>query len=227
LPFHLEPKNRLKIVVFLIVVLSIVLVFFYTDVSEYLSPERLKNYLALAGPYAPLIFISAFVAGFFLRIPGFIFIILGAFVFERIPAIIYSLIAISVGTSLTFITARFFLRDTVSNIQIKGVKGLSEKITQRGFFTVVLLRLLFFLIPPLNWVLGLTSVKYRDYLLGTILGVAPGVLIFSLVFGDIGKVDFSTGIRDYRLFLPSMAGILLLAAFFLCKRFLRKWLNRG
>jgi uncharacterized membrane protein YdjX (TVP38/TMEM64 family) len=223
LPFHLEPKNRLKIGLFLAVVLTLVFAVLYTDVSEYLSRERLKNYLTLAGPYAPIIFISAFIAGLFLRVPGIIFIILGAFVFKRIPAIIYSFIAIAAGTSLTFGTARFFLRDTFSNMQIKGVKGLNEKIAERGFFTVVLLRLLFFLIPPLNWVLGLTSVKYRDYLLGTIVGVAPGVFIFSLIFGDVGKIDISAGIRDYRFFLPTFTGILLFCIFFVVKRYIRKW----
>ena len=223
MPFHLEPKNWLKIGLFLAVILAAVFAVLYTDVSEYLSPERLKNYLAFAGPYGPLIFISAFIAGFFLRIPGFIFIILGAIVFGRLPAVIYSFIAIAAGTSFTFFIARFFLRDVVSKMEIRGVKGLDEKITQRGFLTVLLLRLIFFLMPPVNWVLGITGVKYRDYLLGTVIGVAPGVLIFSLVFGDIGEIHLSSGIRDFRPFLPTLLGLLLLGLFPLVKRYLRKW----
>ena len=225
MPFHLEPKNRLKIGLFLVVVLVVVLTVFYTDVSEYLSPERLRSYLALSGPYAPLIFISAFIGGFFLRIPGFIFIILAAVVFGKLSAIIYSFIAITVGASLTFFVARFFLRDTVSKMEIRGVRGLNEKITRRGFLTVFLLRLVFFLMPPVNWVLGVTGVKYRDYLLGTILGVSPGVILFSFVFGDIGKMDFASGFRDYRLLLPTLAGIFLLALYFFFKRYVRKWFD--
>ena len=138
---------------------------------------------------------------------------------------IYSFIAIAAGTSLTFFVARFFLRDTVSKMEIRGVRGLNEKITRRGFLTVFLLRLVFFLMPPVNWVLGVTGVKYRDYLLGTILGVSPGVILFSFVFGDIGKMDFASGFRDYRLFLPTLAGIFLLALYFLFKRYVRKWFD--
>lgn len=222
---HLEPKNWLKIGIFLVLILAIVLTVLSTDISRHLSPENLKNYLLLSGRYAPFIFIAAFIAGFYLRIPGFIFMILGAIVFGRRHAILFSFIAITAGTTLTFFTARFFLRDTVSQMQIRGVKGLNEKVVRRGFVTVLLLRLIFFLLPPLNWMLGVTKVKYRDYLFGTILGVTPGVLIFALVFGDVGKVDFSSGVRDYRLFLPSLAGIFLLALFFLFKNYIRKWFD--
>ena len=225
MPFHLEPKNRLKIGLFLTVVLAVAFAVFSTDISQYLSPERLRSYLALSGPYAPLIFISAFIGGFFLRIPGSIFIILAAVVFGKLPAIIYSFIAITAGASLTFFVARFFLRDTVSKMEIRGVKGLNEKIAERGFLTVLFLRLVFVLMPPLNWVLGITKVKYRDYLLGTLLGVAPAVFTLILVFGDVGKVDISSGFRDYRLFLPTLAGIFLLALYFLFKRYVRKWFD--
>jgi len=225
LPFHLEPKNRLKIGLFLTVVLAVAFAVFSTDISQYLSPERLRSYLALSGPYAPLIFISAFIGGFFLRIPGSIFIILAAVVFGKLPAIIYSFIAITAGASLTFFVARFFLRDTVSKMEIRGVKGLNEKIAERGFLTVLFLRLVFVLMPPLNWVLGITKVKYRDYLLGTLLGVAPAVFTLILVFGDVGKVDISSGFRDYRLFLPTLAGIFLLALYFFFKRYVRKWFD--
>lgn len=225
MPFHLEPKNWLKIVLFLVVVLVVVFAALYTDVSQYSSPERLRSYLAFSGQYAPLIFIAAFIAGLFLRIPGFAFIILAAVVFGKFPAMIYSFIAIAAGTSLTFFIARFFLCDTVSKMEIRGVRGLNEKITRRGFLTVFLLRLVFFLMPPVNWVLGVTGVKYRDYLLGTILGVSPGVILFSFVFGDIGKMDFASGFRDYRLFLPTLAGIFLLALYFFFKRYVRKWFD--
>lgn len=227
MPFQLERKHGLKIAVFLIVILAIVCIGLFTDVSRHLSPENLKGYLALAGPYAPILFITAFIAGFFLRIPGFIFIILGVIVFKRLPAIVYSFIAITLGTSLTFLIARFFLHDTVARIEIRGVKNLNEKAAQRGFLTVLCLRLIFFLIPPLNWVLGVTKVKYRDYLFGTMLGVAPGVLIIALVFGDIKNLNLSTGIRDYRLFLPSLIGIILLVLFVCSKRYIKKWFNRG
>jgi len=225
LPFHLEQKHWLRTGIFIIVILVLAFTVYYTGISQRLTPGYLKSYLARAGPYAPLLFISAFISAFFLRVPGFIFIILGAIVFERFPAIMYSFIAIATGTSLTFFMARFFLRDTVSKMEIRGVRGLKEKIAKRGFLTVLFLRLVFFLLPPLNWMLGVTPVKYRDYLFGTILGVAPGVLILALVFGDMGDISLVSGIKDYRLFLPSLAGILLLILFFLFKRYIKKWLN--
>jgi uncharacterized membrane protein YdjX (TVP38/TMEM64 family) len=56
-----------------------------------------------------------------------------------------------------------------------------------------------------NFAAGLTSVRFRDYLLGTILGTVPGVLPF-VMLGSYGLRALRTG--D---FLP-LIGALLLAA---------------
>ena len=225
MPFSLERKHWLKIGIFPVIIFCIVFIVLITDISRHLSPDNLNNYLALAGPYAPLIFISAFIGGFFLRLPGFIFIILGAIVFGKLAGVVYSFIAIAVGASLTFCMSRFFLRDTVSQMEIRGVKRLNEKIAEHAFLTVLFLRLVFFLLPPLNWMLGATKVKYRAYLLGTMLGVIPGVLILALVFGDIRNLSLSSDIKDYRLFIPSLIGIILLTLFLLFKRYIKKMLR--
>lgn len=219
----LNKKDFLRFFIF--ITLFLVLIFFatYTSLPQYISPEKLKYYLSISGYYAPVIFIFAFITGLLLKIPGIFFVILGAIVFKKIPAIVYSYIAIIIGTSIIFFLSRFLLRDAVSNMELKGIKILDKKIVQNGFLSVLMLRLIFFLMPPVNWVLGITGVRYRDYLFGTVLGVMPGILIFSLVFSDIDKFCHTIESHDFSHLSITLIGLVFLLLFFLMRRFLKNW----
>ena len=59
---------------------------------------------------------------------------------------------------------------------------LLHRLDQRPIRTVFILRLLLFLAPPLNYVLAMTNVRYRDYLIGSALGLVPGLLLVALLF---------------------------------------------
>jgi uncharacterized membrane protein YdjX (TVP38/TMEM64 family) len=59
-----------------------------------------------------------------------------------------------------------------------------EAIQQNGFLTVLFLRFVpLFPFNGLNFALGLTSIKARDYILGTLLGIIPGTFAY-VFFGD-------------------------------------------
>ena len=59
----------------------------------------------------------------------------------------------------------------------------------RRIRTVFLLRLFLWLAPALNYALALTHVKYRDYLIGSALGlivpVAGAALLFDWLFAEV------------------------------------------
>lgn len=45
--------------------------------------------------------------------------------------------------------------------------------------TVVVLRLLLFMTPAVNYALALTPLRFRDFLLGSAIGLIPGVILFA------------------------------------------------
>lgn len=62
----------------------------------------------------------------------------------------------------------------------RRVAHLSRRIAQRGFWAILIVRLL--PIAPfsmVNLVAGATSLSLRDFLLGTALGMSPGIVLMS------------------------------------------------
>ena len=45
-----------------------------------------------------------------------------------------------------------------------------------GVFLMCLLRMMLFMFPPVNWLMGASNLRTRDYVLGNMLGLAPIVL---------------------------------------------------
>jgi hypothetical protein len=65
-----------------------------------------------------------------------------------------------------------------------------EAIAARGLRTVIVLRLTFFIAPWAHWLLGLTKVRFRDYVLGTTIGLAPMMALFT--WGGAALYDYAT-----------------------------------
>lgn len=85
-----------------------------------------------------------------------------------------------VAATLAFTLGRFALRDWIANRLAKNPRfGVIDRaVGARGFKIVFLLRLSP-IVPYnlLNYALGLTSVKLRDYVLASFLGMLPGTFL--------------------------------------------------
>ena len=80
------------------------------------------------------------------------------------------------------------------------------------------LRLVYFPFTPMNFGMGLTKVRFRDYLWGTGLGILVGTFIFTFFVGTIKevwasgqwvnlltwKIFFSLGLFVFSLFIPKI-----------------------
>ncbi|MFB6225120.1 MAG: FAD-dependent oxidoreductase, partial [Candidatus Paceibacteria bacterium] len=104
-----------------------------------------------------------------------------------------SVIGATLGASLAFVLARSLGEPFVRSIlkqKLQRVYAFNQKLAQNGFFTVIILRLVP-VIPfnGLNFALGVTRVKFVDYLLATALGIIPGALIFALGGDSLAMFD--------------------------------------
>ena len=62
------------------------------------------------------------------------------------------------------------------------LKRILNRLDERPIRTVFILRILLFLAPPLNYALAMTNVRFRDYLVGSALGLVLPLLIITLLF---------------------------------------------
>jgi len=167
------------------------------DLHE-VGPEMIRSWglLAMVG-YALLMMI---LGG--LGVPPVVFII-PATTFWSVPvAYLISLLG-GFGASLVgFVLSRTCLRETLAPKIPEKIATYEHRLETHGISTVLILRLLFYLFPPVNWMLGISAISPAVFIGATLVGMLPGTLVYVLT--GKGVVGFLS------TFAPWQAGMLLL-----------------
>lgn len=144
------------------------------------------------GRWGPLVFVGLCAAGLVLHAPGALLIALGGILFGKLEGFVYGWIGAVLGVSLTFLLARYALRRVVQE-RVVGrsdrLRALDARLETQGFLTVVGLRFILFLAPPLNWLIGTTAVRYPQYVAGSAFGLVPGVALTVYFADEITALD--------------------------------------
>ncbi len=188
----------------------------FTGIREFLTVEKLQAFLAAAGFWAPLVFILLYAVGVCLFIPGTLLTALGAAIFGPYWGFVYVWVAAMLGAAGAFLIGRYLGREFAASLIGDRLKKYDDGIERNGFATVLYLRLVYFPFTPMNFGMGLTKVRFRDYLWGTGLGILVGTFIFTFFVGTIKevwasgqwaqlltwKIFLSVGLFIFSLFIP-------------------------
>src|SRR5262249_8849057 len=151
--------------------------------------ERMRALVASDARYGLLVFTALVVAGIFTRVPmaGTLLIAMGAVLFGPFRAFAYGWVAALAGTTSTFLLVRYVARDYLQSMLYgfsPWLRTLDDRLTRNGFWAVFGLRFVLGLSPLLNWGLGVTGVRARDYVAGTALGLVPNMAV-AVFFADV------------------------------------------
>ena len=74
--------------------------------------------------------------------------------------------------------------------QIRGrwAQRLLARLDARPVSSIVVLRFFMQTAPPLNYALAMSGVKFRDYLVGTVLGLPLPIALYCLFFDYLAKL---------------------------------------
>ena len=61
------------------------------------------------------------------------------------------------------------------------MRKILDRLDERPILTVVILRLIFVMSPPVNYALALSSLRFRDYLIGSLIGLPVPLIVLGLV----------------------------------------------
>lgn len=120
-------------------------------------------------------------------------------------ALAISLVGGMAAAVLGFSLSRHVARDACSRRIPERLHKYMELVRDYGVATTVVLRLLFFLFPPVNWMLGISQLRLRDYMIGTFLGAFPGMVLYTYVGDDW----FPWLLAEPRTRVPAVATALL------------------
>jgi uncharacterized membrane protein YdjX (TVP38/TMEM64 family) len=165
--------------------------------AELLSPEgrrdlslTIDRWVREAGPFGPALFILVYAAGT-LFLPATPFTAAGALIFGRMAGPAYNLLGATLGACLAFVAGRYFLRGIAARLLSGRLAALERKACRNGFTVIFYLRLIWFPFIVLNYAAGATAIRFKDYFWGTLLGIAPAVVIVSVFFGSLREIAAS------------------------------------
>ncbi len=204
-------------ILLLFITLAIIVVRF-TPAKEYLTSERLSRSFERAGIWAPVFFMVFYAAGVCFFLPGSFLTALGAAIFGPYRGFLYVWIGAMLGASAAFFIGRALGRDLAASLVGDRMRKYDEAIERNGFAATLYLRLVYFPFTPMNFGMGLTRVRFRDYFFGTGLGIIVGTFIFTFFVGTLKevwssgnwgglfsfKVFFSLGLFILSFFIPKI-----------------------
>jgi len=222
----IDKKSIIKFIILLIIIGGAFFAFRYTALSQYTQKDALLSLLTqLRGHWwGPFGFILIYGIGCMLALPGSLLTLCGGAIFGVAWGTLYNILASNLGATLAFFMARYFGRDFISRFMKGRVEAFDEKVARHGFRFIFTLRLIP-LIPfnGLNLGSGLSKIKYRDYLLGSVLGMLPGTFIYTYFADALLKGTTGSGKRALtNLIIASALLILISLVPTLYKKFKKK-----
>jgi uncharacterized membrane protein YdjX (TVP38/TMEM64 family) len=200
--------RTIKIAAGLALVLAIGIVW-GTGLLDDLNGAVMKGWAERAGWWGPFAFAAMFALGEVLHIPSVIFVVVAGVVWPWTVALPTAYLGAMLASAVVFIVARYLvsgaLQDAIRRRLPPEVKRYDDALEERGVRTVAVIRLLTFMSPLMHWVLATSRVKFGDMMVGTAVGLIPGITALVLL-GDTAVTHWETA-KPYIL-----CGIVLLVA---------------
>jgi uncharacterized membrane protein YdjX (TVP38/TMEM64 family) len=150
--------------------------------SAYFATERLRGVTHAAGAWGPLVFVLAFCVGELVHVPGVVFVAASVLAYGRAGGGALAFAGALIAVSVSFAIVRGIGGSPLAAIRSPLARRVLSRLDERPVRTILVLRLLLWMAPQLNYALALSNVRFRSYFLGTALGlVAPitGLVLLS------------------------------------------------
>lgn len=175
------PWRRLAVVVVLMAALWALAE--VTGLRAHLSPQALREGFAAHRAWGFAAFVALFALGNLIQLPGWIFLASAVLALGPWWGGAATLSAALVGCAVTFITVRAFGGGALRELPGPLARRLFARLDAHPVRSVATLRLLFQTVPAMNYALALSGLRFRDYMLGTLIGL-PAPLFVHAAFLD-------------------------------------------
>ncbi len=128
--------------------------------------------------------LGIYVAAALTVMPISLLVVATAIVFDPWMTVVYALSGSVLGAGVTFAIGKALGRRAVRRVAGRRLNALSRRLGEGGVLAVMVLRML--PVAPftvVNLVAGASHLRMRDFLIGTALGMAPGIVAVA-VFAD-------------------------------------------
>ena len=182
---------------------------YFTRKGIHLTPESFKTFVLSLGILGPIIYIGIFVIRPLFLIPSIALFIGGGLAFGPVLGPSYASFGAALGGTVGFWFSRKMGHDYVVKKLKLGVDLIDN--TQFSFAVVFLLSLLPIMpVTVINYGAGLSTMKFKNYIVAHILGITPR----AFAYGFFGSTLLEIGSVKFRMALLILITIGLVTAYF-------------
>lgn len=165
--------------------------------------------------------IGAYVLGGLVMFPVMVLVLATILTFDPFTAFVYSFAGCMASAVALFGVGYGLGRDTVRRLMGARFDKLSCRLGRQGLLMVVTIRL--FPIAPytiVNFIAGAADIRFRDYVLGTVLGLAPWLALICILAKQLVEAVRHPNPQNTLLF-----GLLVLCVY-LANYMVNRWLSK-
>jgi uncharacterized membrane protein YdjX (TVP38/TMEM64 family) len=191
-----------------LILLCLTLAWQFSPLSELVDAAATQRFIdKVAQSYwGPLAVLGAFVAGGLVAFPLLILIAATAASFGPWFGFVYGLVGALASAVVTYGIGAAVGRDALDDFLGDRLTNIRNKITKQGVLAVVAIRLV--PIAPftlVNLVAGASGIRLSHYIIGTVLGLVPGLVLMSLLGSQIMRIISSPSPTEILTFAALIA----------------------
>ncbi len=162
------------------------------------EPGNVEELLTETGVWGPVLFVAVMWITQPLGVPGAVYMLPAGVVWPAPTAVALCWVGNMGSSLLAFAYARRLARDWVATRIPPRLRRYDDRLAEGGVLPIVVLRLVFGQIPAADWLLGVTKVTTQRFLVGTAIGIVPGIIVFVVLGGGLlelwGRIPLSAQI---------------------------------
>lgn len=188
------PRRLWLLITFLASLALLAVLWQWLAFNDVLTPEMLRQALAwFTGlsreGWMPAVVLVLFVVGSLLVFPLSILVAATGLIYGTLWGFVYSLAGTLLASAATYWVGRALGREALVRHGGERLNRLARLLARRGVSTMIIISLL-----PLapftvtNMMAGAFHLRFRDYLLGTLIGILPGLLAMTVVGSQLASL---------------------------------------
>ncbi len=178
-----DPKKKLLYIVAFFVALYLMMEI--SGLRSQIAPGAIKEIFLRHTVLGLFFFCLAYSVGNLVYIPGWIFLVGAVLALGKEWGGMASFLAALCSASISFFLIRSVGGTALRSLNNKWADRIFSHLDQRPILSVAILRLLFQTLPAINYALALTDLRFRHYMIGTLIGLPLPIFLYCHFFETI------------------------------------------
>jgi len=206
-----------------VLAVALALAWTFTPLADLVTRERViewgRDFSRFA--WAPVVVILAYTPAAYTMFPRWLITMVAVIAFGPWKGFIFGIAGMLVAGLASFLPGRLVRRDTVRRLAGPRINRLSAALYHRGALAVAIVRMV--PIAPfvvVNLVMGALRIRLLDFILGSLVGVLPGMLAATVLSEQVSRVLADPA--DINGWLIAVAAALMITLVYFGQRWLRR-----